>query len=81
MLNFINAKVKSLHNIIIIRKIITFNTCKLLIQSLVISILYYCNILLINLPVYQFMPLNKIMRSSIRILYKLPQRSIDDQNN
>ena len=27
------------------------------------------------------MPLNKIIRSSIRILYKLPRRSIDDQYN
>ena len=62
MLSFINAKVKSanyqLHNIRIIRKTINFNTCKLLIQSLVISILDYCNILLINLPAYQLMPFN-----------------------
>ena len=82
MLSFINAKVKSanyqLHNIRIVRKTITFNTCKLLIQSLVISILDYCNILLINLPAYQLMPLNKIILSSIRVLYKLPPRSIDD---
>ena len=82
MLSFINAKVKSanyqLHNIRIIRKTITFNTCKLLIQSLVIYILDYCNILLINLPAYQLMPLNKIIRSSIRVLYKLPPRLIDD---
>ena len=82
MLSFINAKVKSanyqLHNIRIIRKTITFNTCKLLIQSLVISILDYFNILLINLPAYQLIPLNKIIRSSIRVLYKLPPRSIDD---
>ena len=71
MLSFINEKVKSvnyqLHNIRIIRKIvlltITFNTCKLLIQSLVISILDYCNIYLINLPAYQLIPLNKIIRS------------------
>ena len=82
MLSFINAKVISanyqLHNIIIIRTKITFNTCKLLIQSLVISILDYYNILLIKLPAYQLMPLNKIIRSSIRVLYALPQRSIDD---
>ena len=70
---FINSKVKSanyqLHNIIIIRKTITINTCKLLIQSLVISILDYCNILLINLPAYQLMPLNKIIRWSMCVLY------------
>ena len=54
------------------------NSCKLLIQSLVISILDYCNILLINLPVYQLMPLHKIIRSSMCVLYKLPPRSIYD---
>ena len=61
---FINAKVNSanyqLHNIRIIRKTIIINTCKLLNQSLVISILDYCKILLINLPAYQLMPLNKL---------------------
>ena len=81
---FINAKVKSanyqLHTIRIIRKTITINTCKLLNQSLVISILEYCNILLINLPAYQLMPLNNTSRSSMRVLYKLPPRSIDDTN-
>ena len=46
-------------------------------QSLVISILDYCHILLINLPAYQLMPLNKIIRSSMRVLYKLPPRPID----
>ena len=80
---FINEKVKSsnyqLHNIRIIRKTITINTYKLIIQSLVISILDYCNILLINLPAYQLMPLNKIIRSSMRVLNKLPPISIDDR--
>ena len=79
---FINAQIKSanyqLHNIIIIIKTITINTCKLTIQSLVVSILDYCNILLINLPAYQVMLLNKIIRSSMRVLYKLPPRLIDD---
>ena len=67
---FINSKVKSanyqLHNIIIIIKTITINTCKLLIQSLVIYILDYYNVLLIKLPAYQLIPLNKIMLSSMR---------------
>ena len=67
MLNFINAKVKSMHNIRIIIKTITFNTCKLLIQSLVISILDYCNRLLINLPAYKLIPLNKIIHKLILI--------------
>ena len=79
---FINTKVKSsnyqLHNIRIIRKTITIHTCKLLIQSLVIPILDYCNILLINLPAYQVMPLNKIIQSSMVVLYKLLPRSIND---
>ena len=79
---FLNVKVKSdnyqLHNIIIIRKTIIINTYKFIIQSLVISILDYCNIILINLPAYLLMPLNKIIRLSIRVLYKLPQISIDD---
>ena len=79
---FINAKVKSanyqLHNIRIINKTITINICKLLIQSLVISILDYCNIVLINLPDDQLMLLNKIIRSSMLVLHKLPPRSIDD---
>ena len=77
---FINVKVKSanyqLHNIRIIRKTITINTCKLRIQSLVISILDYCNILLIYLPAYQLMLFNKIIRSSMRVLYKCTPRSI-----
>ena len=79
---FINAKFKlanyQLHNIRIIRKTIIINTCKLLIQILVISIFDYCNILLINLPAYKLIPLNKIIRSSMRVLYKLPPRSIYD---
>ena len=78
---FINAKVKlvnfQLHNIRIIRKTVTINTCTFLIQRLVISILDYCNIFLINLPAYQLMPLNKIIRPSMRVLYKLSHRSID----
>ena len=67
---FINAKVKSanyqLHNIRIIRKTITINTCKLLIQSLVIYILDYFNILLINLPAVNAIKLNNsIVNDSI----------------
>ena len=49
-------------------------------QSLVISILDYCNILLINLHAYQLILLHKIIRSSMRVLYKLPPRSMDQYN-
>ena len=82
---FINTKIKSanyqLHNKRIIRQTITIIICKLLIQSLVISILDFCNILLTNSPAYQLMPLNKIIQSPLRVLYKLRPRSIDDQYN
>ena len=38
----------------------------------------YYNILLINVPDYQLIPLNTIIRSPMRLLYILLPRSIDD---
>ena len=40
--------------------------------SLVLSIIDYCNILLSGLPEYKIRPLERIIRSAVRVVYNIP---------
>ena len=82
MLSFISIKIRNanfpLYRIRKIRKSINFKTCKSIVTSLVLSTLYYCNILLINLTAKDLEPLVKFQKRAIRIIYNLPYRSINN---
>ena len=54
-----------------IRKSITLSLTKTQVNSLVLSRMDYCSSILINLPLSSISPLNRVIRSSIRIKYKL----------
>ena len=54
-----------------IRKSITVSLTKTLVNSLVLSRIYYCSLILINLPLSSISPLNLVIRSSIRTTYNL----------
>ena len=64
-----------LRNISKIRPFLTNETTKLLIHSLVISRLDYCNSLLIGLPLYRLSPLQSIMNVAARLIH-LTNRSV-----
>ena len=54
-----------------IRKSIAVSLTKTLVNSLVLSRIEYCYLILINLPLSSISPLNRVIRSSIRTTYNL----------
>ena len=62
-----------LYNIRHIRNYINTNTCRILINSLVFSIIDYCNSILVGLPKSSLIPINRIIRSSVRLIHRQPR--------
>ena len=54
-----------------IRKSITVSLTKTLVNSLILSRIDFCSSILINIPLYSISPLNRVIRSPIRITYNL----------
>ena len=62
-----------LYNIRHIRNYINKNTCRILINSLVFSIIDFCNSILVGLPKSSLIPINRIIRSSVRLIHRQPR--------
>ena len=62
-----------LYNIRHIRNYINKNTCRILIKSLVFSIIDYCNSILVGLPNSSLIPINRIIRSTVRLIHRQPR--------
>ena len=60
----------NLYNIRHIRKYINNNLTYILINSLVFSSIDYCNSTLIGLPQSTILPINRIIRSAVRTIYR-----------
>ena len=54
-----------------LEKSITLSLTKTLVNSIVLSRIYHCSLILINLPLYSLSPPNRVIHSSIRITYNL----------
>ena len=63
----------NLYNIRHIRKYINNNLTYILINSLVFSSIDYCNSILIGLPQSTILPINRIIRSAVRTIYRQPR--------
>ena len=63
-----------LHNLRDIKEYLTEDTKLLLINSLVISKIDFCNALYMNIPQYQINILHKLLNYCIRFIYNLPKR-------
>ena len=63
----------NLYNIRHIRKYINNNLTYILINSLVFSSIDYCNAILIELPQSTILPINRIIRSAVRTIYRQPR--------
>ena len=61
----------NLHKIKTIRNYVPDNICKLLIESTVLSRIEYCNSLYHGLPLFSTNCLNRVIRSSVRLLYRI----------
>ena len=59
-----------LYNIRHIRNYINKNTCRILINSLVFSIILICNSILVGLPKSSLIPINRIISSSVRLIHR-----------
>ena len=79
--SFINSKIKKanyqLYRIRQIRSSLTFHTCKILVSSLVLSIIDYCCVILINIPASHIANLERCIRSAVRVVYNLPKYTKD----
>ena len=64
-----------LHNIGLIRKYLTQDSCETLMHSLISTRLDYCNSVLSNLPTSSLKPLQRIQNSAARIVSLKPKRS------
>ena len=62
-----------LYNIRHIRNYINKNTCRILVNSLVFSIIDYCNSILVGLPKSSLILINRIIRSSVRLIHRQPR--------
>ena len=62
----------NLYKIRHIRKYINNNLTYILINSLVFSLVDYCNSILIRLPQYSILPINRIIRSAVIMIYRQP---------
>ncbi len=67
----------ALHNIRNIRPFLTQQASQLLVQTLVISRLDYCNALLAGLPSCTIKPLQMIQNAAARLVFKEPKRAHD----
>ena len=65
----------ALYNIRRIRSFLTREAAQLLVQSLVISRLDYCNSLLAGLPASAIKPLQRIQNAAARLVFNLPKFS------
>ena len=78
MLNQVNSIIKAcyyhLRNIGKIRKFITDNACKILVHSLIISRLDYCNALLCGLPDAVSSRLQRVQNSAARLISRTGRR-------
>ena len=78
MTSFISSKLKSansqLFRIRKSRNSLTFSSCKTLVSSLVLSIIDYCNILLINLPTSVIHKLIALQKYAVRVIFNIPHR-------
>ena len=63
---------RTLHTIRIIRPSITTNLAQLLVTSLILPIIDYCNSTLHRLPRNSITPLTKLLYSAARIVYCIP---------
>ena len=61
----------NLHKIKTIINYVPDNICKLLIESTVLSRIEYCNSLYHGLPLFSTNCLNRVIRSSVRLLYRI----------
>ena len=62
-----------LHNIGFIRKYLTPNSAKIIVQALIVSKLYYCNSLLYGLPSYLIQKLQHIQNSAACLITQSPR--------
>ena len=61
----------NLHKIKTIRNCLPDNMCKLLIESTVLSCNEYCNSLYHGFPLYSINCINRVIRSSVRLLFRI----------
>ena len=80
--SFIDKKIISnrfqLYRIRKIRRCINFKTCRILISSLVLSVVNHCEELLVGIPAKYTNPIDCLIRQCIRVVYNLPRYTGND---